>query len=337
MGTRGTSSFHRRHNRMDMRKLSFLLLALTLAYTQARSCEYCFISEHGYVFDMNRTLIRLDMRLQVFSGLTNSASLTDQVSTRYLSTFLTVNYATGRWGFTAVLPYVYRTQQNSFTGSPSLHYAHIGRVVSAVDSASLESQTGRGLGDVTGLIRYAVFVYSGENFASVFVQGGVKAATGAINARDAFGFLRHPHLQIGTGTTLALFGVSGSYGGVKQSFAVSLLAGMPVQVRGPFRESASVNYDAAFRFRLFPEDAEDGSMLLGQAGVVGSVRGKERYKGVDVTDSGGHYMFLNAGISFMPWPGMSLEASFQVPMIKALVGNQINEQYRFASGIQMAF
>jgi hypothetical protein len=319
-----------------MKKMLLVVIISFIVQDTARPCEYCFISEHGYVFDMNRTLIRFDSRLQSFSGLTNSSSPTDDVSTQYVTTFFTVNYATGRWGYTLAVPFVYRFQRNTFTGTSSLHFQHLGRVVSTIDSSSLESHSVRGIGDATALVRYAVLAVSGEKFASVFLQGGVKMATGSIDARDAFGYLLHPHLQVGTGTTLALIGASGSYGGVKQSFDGSVLAGVPVHTYGPFREAASFNYDGTFRFRWFPEDAEDGPMLIQHLGVIGRVSWKERYRDADIPDSGGHYMFLSIGLSFIPLPGFNIDLFAQIPMIKNLTGNQLDEQFRLASGIQVS-
>ncbi|HMK38961.1 MAG TPA: hypothetical protein VK569_06445 [Bacteroidota bacterium] len=312
------------------------VMILLLVQATARSCEYCFISEHGYVFDMNRTLIRLDTRYQSFSGLTNSSSTTDNVSTQYVTSFLTLNYATGRWGYTLAVPFVYRHQENTFTGTNSLHYEHVGRVVSTIDSSSLESHSVRGVGDISALGRFAVFSLSGDKFASIFLQGGAKLATGSINARDAYGYLLHPHLQLGTGTTVALVGASGSYGGPKQSFDMSLLAGLPVHYFGPFREAASLNYDATFRFRWLPDDAEDGPMLIQHLGVIGQLSSRELYRGAPVLDSGGHYMFLNFGLTFIPIPGFNIDLFAQIPMIKNLNGNQIDEQFRVASGVQVS-
>ncbi len=318
-------------------KKSVLVAVLSFVLqVSATACEYCFISEHGYVFDINRTLIRLDTRLQSFSGLTNSSSLNDDVTTQYVTSFFTLNYAAGRWGYTLAVPFVYRFQRNTYVGTPSLHYEHVGRVVSTLDSSSLESNTTRGLGDASALVRYAVMSLSGQKFASIFLQGGVKIPTGSISARDAFGYLIHPHLQAGTGTTVALVGASGSYGGLKQSFDGSVLAGVPVHHFGPYREPASLNYDATFRFRWFPEDAEDGAMLIQHIGVIGQVSSHERYNGAYVPDSGGHYMFLSAGLSFIPIPGFNIDLFAQLPLIKDLNGNQINEQYRLASGVQVS-
>jgi hypothetical protein len=319
-----------------MKNLLLTAGVLFLLHGTASPCEYCYISEHGYVFDMNRTLIRVDIRLQAFSGLTNSASLNDEVFTRYVTTFLTTNYATGRWGFTLAVPYVYRFQRNSFTGTTALHYEHVGRIVSTIDSASLESHSVRGFGDAMALVRYAVLAVSDQAFASAFVQGGIKMATGSIDERDAYGYLLHPHLQVGTGTTLALIGASGSYGGVKNSLDVSVLAGIPVHWYGPFREAASLNYDVTGHFRLLPKDAEDGPMLIGHFGVLGRASGKEKYKNAQVFDSGGHYMFLNIGLSFIPLPGFNIELFGQIPGIKNLTGNQLDEQFRLVSGVQVA-
>jgi hypothetical protein len=318
-----------------MRRVLPLVFMVFLMWDSARPCEYCFISEHGYVFDMNRTQIRLDTRYQSFSGLTNSRSLTDEVSTSYVTVFSSANFATGRWGFTFALPFVYRTQTNTFTGTPALHYQHTNRSVSTVDSSSLETQSVRGVGDATALVRYAVLIQTGETFSSAFIQGGVKLATGAINARDSYGFLLHPHLQVGSGTTVALIGASGSIGGVKQSLEGSVLAGLPVHTSGPFREAASFNYDLTFRFRLFPEDAEDGPMLIQNAGIVGRILGKEQYRDAIVVDSGGHYLFLSAGWTFIPLPGFSIDLFAQIPLVKELTGQQLDEQFRLASGVQV--
>jgi len=319
-----------------MKRILVAGLLLFLSKETAGACEYCFISEHGYVFDINRTLIRFDTRLQSFSGLTNSSSLNDDVNTQYVTSFFTLNYATGRWGWTLAVPFVYRFQRNTYVGTPSLHYEHVGRVVSTIDSSSLESNSTRGLGDASALVRYAVLSLSGQKFASVFLQGGVKIPTGSISARDVFGYLIHPHLQAGTGTTVALVGASGSYGGPKQSFDASVLAGVPIHHFGPYREPAALNYDATFRFRWFPDDAEDGPMLIQHFGIIGQASSKERYNGAYVPDSGGSYVFLSAGLSFLPLPGVSFDLFAQIPLIKDLAGNQINEQYRLASGVQVS-
>ena len=123
---------------------------------------------------------------------------------------------------------------------------------------------------------------------------------------------------------------------MKQSFDGSVLAGVPVHTYGPFREGASFNYDLTFRFRLFPQDACDGPVLIQHLGVIGRVSWKERYKDAYIPDSGGHYMFLNAGLSFIPFPGFNIDFFGQFPMIKNLTGNQLDEQFRLASGIQVS-
>jgi hypothetical protein len=315
-----------------------LLVGAIVLFLQdtAKSCEYCFISEHGYVFDMNRTLIRLDSRFQSFSGLTKSPTSADDVTATYTTMQFTINYASGSWGYTVSLPYVYRFQKNTYVGAPALHYEHLGREVSTVDSSSVETQSARGIGDAVVLVRHAVLQQSGETFASAFVQAGVKLATGFIGVRDAYGFLIHPHLQAGTGTTLALIGASGSYGTPKQSLDGSVLAGIPVHAFGPFREAGSINYDLTYRFRILPEDAEDGPMLIQHLGIIGRVSWKERYNGVYIADSGGHYLFVNAGLTFIPLPGFNIDLFAQFPVIKQLTGNQLDEQFRLASGIQVA-
>ena len=78
-------------------------------------------------------------------------------------------------------------------------------------------------------------------------------------------------------------------------------------------------------------------MLIQILGVIGQVSSKEQYKGADVLDSGGHYMFLNVGLSFIPLTGFNIDLFAQIPMVKNLAGNQLDEQFRLASGIQVSF
>jgi hypothetical protein len=47
-------------------------------------------------------------------------------------------------------------------------------------------------------------------------------------------------------------------------------------------------------------------------------------------------MFLSIGLTFIPLPGFNIDLFAQIPMIKNLTGNQLDEQFRLASGIQVS-
>ncbi|HUI63540.1 MAG TPA: hypothetical protein VL126_01770 [Bacteroidota bacterium] len=316
-----------------------LLVAVLVAFTMssiAKACEYCFLAEHGYIFSMNQTSVFVDTRYQYFSGLTQGTSYNDQAQAYFLSAYTTIAYARERWGFTLSVPYVHRIQENTYIGSPSLHFEHIGRQVSSADSTSVERNAVEGIGDMSALMRYAVLHGQGDTFTWLYIQGGFKFPTGAWNARDRFGYLLDPELQAGTGTGDFLVGAAGSYGDFIRSASASVLVGIPVRNSRPYQEGASVNFDATYQGRIFPDDAEDGPMLIGSAGIFGKVAWKDHFSGAFVDASGGYYIFFSGGFTFMPVPGLKLEILMQVPVLIALDGAQLQEQFRIVSGIQVS-
>ena len=49
-------------------------------------------------------------------------------------------------------------------------------------------------------------------------------------------------------------------------------------------------------------------MMIANLGILGKASAKEQYKNLVVLDSVGHYVFLNAGLTFNPLPWCSFEA-----------------------------
>lgn len=318
-----------------MKNLLIAILVASISSSIASSCEYCFLAQHGYIFSMNQTSVFVDTRYQYFSGLTQGTSYNDQARAYFLSAYATIAYASEHWGFTLSAPYVRRIQENTYVGSSSLHFEHIGRQVSSADSSSVERNAVEGIGDMSALMRYAVLHTQDEAFSWLYIQGGFKFPTGAWDARDRYGYLLHPELQAGTGTGDFLFGAAGSYGDFIRSASASVLVGVPVRNSHPYQEGASVNFNATYQGRIFPDDAEDGPMLIGSAGIFGKVAWKDHFSGAVVDASGGYYIFLSGGFTFMPVPGLKLELLAQVPMLIALDGAQLQEQFRIVSGIQL--
>jgi len=323
------------YNDMKIRStLSFVSLVFIFS-SLLFPCEYCFVTQHGYVYDLNRTSLRIDSRYQFFSGL--ETPTIDRVRSVHSSTFFTVSYSADVWGITLAVPFIYRTQENTFDGSSTLHYNHSNRPqITGVAPSIVERNIARGIGDMTILARYAAYQGGDESegtFYNLFIQGGLKSATGTIDSRDQYGYLLHPHLQNGTGTANILFGANGMIGNFSTSVALNLLAGIPLSSANLFQESSALNYDITLRHRIYPDDPEEGLMVIANGGLIGRLWGKEKYRGSTLLDSGGNYLFTNTGISIYPLPSISIDIQYQLPIIKNLLGNQLNERYRIASGV----
>jgi len=286
---------------------------------------------------MNQTSVFVDSRYQYFSGLTQATSVNNQAQAYFFSAFATLAYGSERWGVNVSIPFVRRVQENTYVGSSSLHFEHVGRHVSAVDSVSVERNTVEGIGDMSALARWAVIHGQGDTFTWLYFQGGFKLPTGAWDARDRYGYLLHPDIQAGTGTGDILLGIAGSRGDFFRSFSLSLLAGVPVHNSHPYQEGASVNFDATYQGRIFPEDAEDGPMLIGSAGLFGKFAARDHFGGLAVDASGGSYVFFSGGFTFMPIPGLRFQVLVQAPLMIALNGAQLEEQFRLVTGIQATF
>jgi hypothetical protein len=286
---------------------------------------------------VNRSSIRIDSRLQYYGGL--EIPSTDQIRSTHTSTFLSYSFSSGSWGATIAIPYIYKTQENTFDGSSVLHFHHTNRTAETGTSPSIiESVSSSGLGDVTVLVKVNVYnnvdmdMESGT-FTNLFIHGGIKLPTGRIDARDAYGYLLHPHLQNGTGTSTLLIGTNGMFGTFRTSLSGNILCGFPMRSSNNYQEAAALNGDVTLRHRMYPEDPEEGMMLVGNAGFIGRVWGKEEYKQKIVDDSGGYYIFMNTGIAFYPMPTLGVELQYQFPIATNLYGNQLVERYRLTSGI----
>jgi hypothetical protein len=223
--------------------------------------------------------------------------------------------------------------ESTFNGSSSIHFHHGLRSEAA--STVVERNTVQGVGDITALGRYSVL--SGrpdqEEFYGIFVQGGLKFATGAIDARDAYGYLLHPHVQSGTGTSNILVGLNGFTGTFTHSVTLNVLAGFPRKSANLYQEGWALNWDVGLRQRLYPDDAEDGPMVIGLGSVIGRHWARESYRGVRLEDSGGWVVLGSAGVMVYPIPSLSIEVLGQLPLATYLNGVQLRESYRIVGGV----
>jgi hypothetical protein len=66
----------------------------------------------------------------------------------------------------------------------------------------------------------------------------------------------------------------------------------------------------------------------------GTYAWKNEAGGEKVADSGGNTLFLSPGIQFIPWKPLLVEASFQIPVLDDLNGEQLEPDYAALMGFR---
>lgn len=165
--------------------------------------------------------------------------------------------------------------------------------------------------------------------------GRVKLPTGKNDARAPDGSLLPPSLQLGTGS------VDYSGGAIvtalKQRWGINgdLIYRANTSDNG-FRFGDSLRYDAALAFRAYPRDYESypSPQLNLFLEANGSSQEKNQLSGTSLPDSGGTTVFLSPGIQYMAGRTFLVEASFQLPVVENLNGDQLETDYTFRLGIR---
>ena len=194
-----------------------------------------------------------------------------------------------------------------------------------------------GLGDVAFLARYKPIVGHGmESTYILSLVGGVRLPTGRTDGRDSQGDLLDAHIQLGTGSTDALMGASGFAAMGRTALILNLLAGFSGKGANGHQFGNTLNYDVTVRYGILPDDY-DSPQLFATLGLIGELRGHERQDGVPDGNSGGNVMYVSPGLQLFITPALTLELSYQQSVIHGLYGQQLGEDYRFVSGIQILF
>jgi hypothetical protein len=194
-----------------------------------------------------------------------------------------------------------------------------------------------GIGDVAFLARYKPYVGHGiESTYIISIAGGVKLPTGRTDGRDSQGDLLDAHVQLGTGSTDILLGASGFAAIGRTAFIVNLLGGFSGKGANGHQFGNTLNFDATVRYGISPDDY-DSPQLFATLGLVGELRGRERQDGAVDENSGGSVIYASPGVQLFVTPALTLELSYQQAIIHGLYGQQLGEDYRFVSGIQILF
>lgn len=200
-----------------------------------------------------------------------------------------------------------------------------------------------GLGDIALLGRYTFFkTHTIDTTTTIAGLLGVKLATGKTDGKTADGaeFL-DSHLQLGTGSTDYLVGLSLSHAIQKFSLSVNLLGIIATEGKAgntKHQFGNMLNYDLTAKYRVYPDIfAPLGPQIFLAMGINGEVREKEKTEGVEDPNSGGNTTYLSPGLQVVFAPHWVVELSYQHAVYHNLYGTQLGETYRAVGGVTYLF
>lgn len=194
------------------------------------------------------------------------------------------------------------------------------------------SQTRSGLGDVTVMVRQ-------DLLASDFVAGNRRlalfaGATLPTGATGSSATALPPPLRLGLGT-LNLTGQA-VYSYVDNRFGAHGAVGYTAATGDDFGVHAGdrFTYGLALGHRVAPavyhtlKDRTFAAYLE----FTGTVEQPSTREGAPLSDTGGHTLFVAPGLQLLPLQNWALEASFQLPIVRALHGTQLAPTWSLAIG-----
>lgn len=283
-------------------------------------CDYCLASQGISPLEVGSSGVRADLRFLSLGTIYQDGKRTENAG-RELETHLTQQYSL----YFSLSP---RFSIGGFVPIAKRHSEELN------DAGAVVTGNEFGLADVTVLLRYkALVAHSMETTSILSLAGGVKLPTGRTNGRDSEGNLLDAHIQLGTGSTDMLLGVSGFMAFDRVALIANVLGAATTRGANGHEFGNILNYDASMRYRIYPSEYDD-TQLFATFGVYGELRGEESQDGSHIPSTGGNVVFLSPGLQFFPLPSITIEASYHIPVIHALNGSQLGEDYRIMAGVQ---
>ncbi len=283
-------------------------------------CDYCLASQGISPLEVGSTGVRADLRYLTLGTVYQDGRKVENTE-RELETHLTQQYS------------IYFSLSPRFSAGA---FVPIAKRHSEQLNGAGEMVTGNefGLADISFLLRYkALVVHDIETTSIISLAAGVKLPTGKTNGKDSDGNLLDSHVQLGTGSTDVLLGLSGFVTFERVALIGNLLGAITSAGAHGHEFGSILNYDASIRYRLYPSEYDD-TQLFATFGVYGELRGHELQDGAPIASSGGNVLFLSPGLQLFPLPSISIEASYHIPLVHALNGSQLGEDYRIMAGVQ---
>ena len=311
-----------------------ILIAVIAAKTEA--CDFCILSQgispletlKGAGIRINERYTNMESVYKGAEEVTNPGAKEEYWTTEI----------TGFYGITedAMLLTVIPYKKTKVDGH--LHVHEDGEV-------ELESVKGgaSGLGDIAVLGRYTFFkTHTIDTTTSIAGIAGIKFPTGKTDAKtdDGMEYL-DSHLQLGTGSTDFLLGLSMSHAVQRLSLSANLLGAITTEGKAgdtKHQYGNTLNYDITAKYRVHPAVfAPLSTQLFFSLGLNGELREREKGNGTELVNSGGHTIYLTPGVQVVVAPHWVLELSYQHPVYHNLYGTQLAEDYKVNGGVTYLF
>jgi hypothetical protein len=315
----------------------FRTLAVTLlgAASGAHACEYCLISQGiSPLQTQNGAGIKLAQRYTLLDSVYAGHHKVDNpgVKEEYWTTELGAFYS-----FTDRFLMLLNVPLRKTKGD--------GELVEGPDGEpEREDSTGdaTGLGDVSVLGRYTLFARH-TLATSTLVAGvaGIKFSTGSTDQHNDQGEFLDSHLQLGTGSTDMLLGLSATHALGRYTLSANLLAAFPGKGETgdtSHKFGTSVNYDITGKYRLTPSViGASSNQWFASLGVNGEYRRHEKLGGEKLDDTGGQTIYLTPGIQYVAGSHWVLEGAYQYAVFHDLNETQLGEDYKVFASVTYLF
>jgi hypothetical protein len=312
-----------------------LLVTLLGAASGAQACEYCLISQgisplqtqNGAGVKLAQRYTRLDSVYQGRNEVDNPG-----VKEQYWTTELGAFYSlTDRFLMLLNVP-LRKTKGN-------------GELVEGPDGApEREDVTGEatGLGDVSVLGRYTLFARHTLDTTTLLAGvAGIKFPTGSTSQHSDQGEYLDSHLQLGTGSTDPLLGLSATHVLGRYTLSANLLAAFPGKGETgdtSHKFGTSVNYDVTGKYRLSPSVIGASSIeWFASLGVNGEYRQHEKLAGEKLDDTGGQTIYATPGIQCVVGSHWVVEGAYQYAVFHDLNETQLGEDYKVVGSVTYLF
>ena len=206
-----------------------------------------------------------------------------------------------------------------------------------LEASAAPTRSARGLGDVSLFGRYTAFKrnFRGGNFR-IAPFAGVELPTGDDEMRDSFGLLP-AGVQPGSGSW-------DPFGGIVTTYQT---LDYQIDAQASYKANRSANgfefgdvarLDASFQYRLWPRELKGGvpGFVYGilEANLIHQE--KNRSGGLADANSNGTSLFLVPGLQYVTKRWI-VEAAVQVPVVQALNGTALENDYIARAGFRVNF
>jgi len=317
----------------DMKRLLFAALAMSAAAEAGASCgsAFCMINtnwnaqgvwtEPGARFDLRFEYIDQDQPMAGSRkvGVGEIPQHHDEVRTLNRNWLGTFDYTFDNdWGMSATLPIVDKFHEH-------IHNHHGEQIPETWNFTEV------GDARVLGRRQWHAESAGADRLDFFGLNFGLKLPTGRTDVKNSEGELAERTLQPGTGTTdLLVGGYLSRVLGSGSSWFADLLVQTPLNSHEDFKPGTRTSVDLGYR-----KNVGDKLGLLLQLNFLHKARdsGSE----AEPEDSGGRFVFLSPGVSYMLTQSLQAYGFVQLPLYQYVNGVQLTADWAVAAGLSVRF